>query len=418
MEQNNENNIFVENDDYIDVLLLLIKKIKSSKCTFINKYSFNESEIRDILRDIEIEYEIINEMEVYGLLDKNTITYCKSCNDSIALCCCDENSSDTYKIVYYTINQDVLINGITDAINYRYMLKLEEKKNKEDYNMYIDDKKNINIYILKSDINEEMISNINNGKNIIITLFDIVSNVDSYIYRWYDILDSGRVDFFKDKIENYLKNIRSSDSFYFDLGDDLEIADIENIRMVFREYLTNKGYKATTIERDYRPEYIDYGLSKEYLRECFIKNDNKIFIKKVKESKLEAVYFKAGIIGDGEENFNLISNFYKYISDRVQKYRDVKFCEGNIDRTNKLIQIIAPIVNIVTLIVAKSNSIQLLNNFKSTIGNSINFSGLVDAFLIVAVVINIAYMIFIGYYYVFPLFKRMFFSWRRGIGKI
>lgn len=423
MEKIDENNIFIENQEYIDVLLLLIRRIKISKCDFINEYNFNRNEISNILIERKLEDKIINEMDIYGLFDKKTIEYCKVCGNSLNLCICDEYPNVGEIKDYYIINQEVMINYIISAINYIYKFKLEKKKNEKDYykdyyNVYSYSEKNISMYILKGKINDEIISKINNGRNIIITLFDSINDIDSYIYNWYDILDSGRVEFFKSKFESYLKNIRSSDSFNFELGDDLDTSDIENIRMVFRKYLIKNGYECTTVEKDYRPEYIDYGLSKEYLRECFVKNDCKIFIKKVKENKLEAVYFKGGIIGNGDENFQFIKKFYDYILNKVQLYRSVKFFESNIDRTNKLIQIVTPIVNIGTLIVAKSNSVQLFNNLKPKIQNLIKFSGLVDIFLIVAIVINIAYVIFIGYYYVLPLINRIFFSWERGIDKI
>lgn len=410
MYKADEKFILIENKEYLEILQLLIRKINLSMSMFIDEYKFSEEDINSILIETDLNNMIINEMKEYHLLTMESISYCSICGDSVNICSCDEDYRDQYEKHYYRINQNNIIRLIIESINCIYQYNLEEEYSNSKYNFYKDN--DIEIYIVKNKIDIDMISEISNGKGIIITIFEYLGKIDDYIFNWYDVLDIQRKDFFYDKFQNYIKNIRSSESFSFDLGDDFSVSDIENIRTILKNFFENKGYEYTTLERDYRPEYVDYGLPKEYIKGCFIKGDNKIFIKKIKELKIEVIYFKGGVIGEGIENFDLIKRFNTFILEKASIYRSIRIIEENTDRTNKIIKIGPILVNILTLIVTKFNSIDLFKDVTDKFSKSAN------VFLIVFIIINIAYIIFIFYYYIRPLSKRILFSWEKGIKKV
>lgn len=402
-------NIILADED-IRFILLLINCITGDS---IENYWFEEEEISKILNDNEINTNIVDKLIFENILQKDITKICNNCNEEISLCECFEK--DIIEKKYYKIVPITLIEYFKNTFSTYYNVNLKKISSNNDYEeLYSIDNYDIKIQINYRDLQEEYLENIKLKDRIIISIMPLKETLsdNTNIYEWHEVLNKDNISNLKIKISDLNSGVKSNDFYYLNLGDDLKVEEIESIREVLGEYLQIKGFSVYTENKKYKPEYINYNIPLEKIKECYIKEGYKIFILKPSQNEINIAYFKNGILGEGSDIYDIIDTFNKFIRKKVKYYRKIRSLEVKSDTTQKIVQLTGPVINMGVFI----SSLIIKNDLLTYIINILIESKMWFIYLYIG--INIVSLVFISIYTILPYILKVFFSWKSGIKKV
>lgn len=396
------------NEDEIKLISCLIN---STNAETIEEYWFDDNQVQSILSINKIQPTIINELKFKNIFEEDVLKKCELCGESIEFCECNEKHY--ISLIFYKIDISKLIEYFINTFSQYYGVILdkmgsETSNNKIEYNIKdMDIKLQLNFRKLQ----QEYIYDINSRDRIIISIMPLVECFASNIYEWHEVLDNNNISSLKITLEDLNNTFKSKDFYYLDLGDDLDVNDIENIRSVLNKYFVLKGYSNYTENKKFKPEYINYCIPVEKIKECYIKDNNKILIIKPTEKEINIAYFNNGIIGEDDKLHDLIVKFDKFIKKKVKFYRRIKFLECKSDKTQKLIQLFGPAINIIVLIFSLCSKDDLFKNIIDIFNQNQKW------LLALYIAINVLSLIFIVINSILPYIFRILFHWEKGIKK-
>lgn len=397
-------------DEDIRFILLLINCITYYS---IENYWFEEEKINEILYENDINTQIIDKLVFENILQKDIIKKCNNCNEQISLCECFEK--DIIEKRFYKIVPITLIEYFKNTFSIYYNVNLKKINSNNEYEeLYSIDRYDIKIQINYRELQEEYLDNVKLNDRIVISIMPLKESLidNSNIYEWHEVLNENNINNLKIKISDLNSGIKSNDFYYLNLGDDLKVEEIESIREVLGEYLQIKGFSIYTENKKYKPEYINYSIPLEKIKECYIKDNYKVFILKPSLNEINIAYFKNGILGEDSDIYDIIDKFNKFIREKVKYYRKIKSLEVKSDTTQKIVQLTGPVINIGVFI----SSLFIKNNLLTYIINVLIESKV--WFLYLYIGLNIVSLVFIIIYTIFPYMLKIFFSWKRGIRKL
>lgn len=394
----------------IKLITLMINSVRDGfDC--LEGYYYGKQELSDLIKISDLNESVIRELEFYGVLCKDTHKYCSNCTEADNICNCEEPSF--YEEDYYKVNVDIFIEYFKKTFSNIYNVDLLEDFSSDYKKIYVVKEYDVKLEVYLKLLEEDYVSSISSKDKIIISIMPLNQNSrEKGIYEWHELLDSITVDELKIKIKDISKNNKSEDFYYFDLGDDLEVGEVERIRTVLSKYFELKDYKEYTDNKSYKPEYIDYGIPIDKIKACFIKDGSKILVLKPNDKQIKIAYFNNGMIGQDNDIYEKIRRFDNFIKKKVIKYRKIKSLEVKSDKTQKVIQLVGPIINICAVLYTFINNKEIL----AWIVNLV--SGYKSLVIYMYIILNIISIAFIVIFSILPYLRRIFFSWERNLKKL
>lgn len=398
------------NKEEIMLLQLMINSVDEG-VNSLEDYWYPENKLISFTEIKKMDKSIIGELNFCEILEKKVTRYCYNCEENIDDCDCEE--PDIHEESYYRIRIKKLVDYFKETFSYLYNINLEDEVKSDIKITNIIKNYDVKLDIYLNNIEDEYVYSLNLKDRIVVSIMPLhKATREQGIYEWHELLDSNTIDSLKVKIKDIRNSSASEDFYYFDLGDDLQVEEVETIRNVLEKFLELNQYREYTDNKSYKPEYIDYAIPLDKIKTCFIKDDSKIFILKPTEKQIKVAYFRNGVIGDDKDVYSLVRKFDKFIKNKTRKYRRIKSLEMKSDKTQKIIQLVGPIINILTILytlIGKNNifnvNLDLLLQYKKIL-------------IYGYVVINVISIIFIVACSILPYFFRIFFSWTFRLKKI
>lgn len=394
---------------------LLTVMINSVNINNIEGYFFKKAEIYKSLNEYNLDEDTVKSLNFKQVIKESVSKICKNCCSEIELCECEEKEVE--EKIYYKIEYETFMEYFikTFCMYYKIELKKIETKDKCEFQYSIENSE-IVIQISIVSLQKEFCNDFDSKNKVLISIMPIDFECNNLrIYEWHEVLNKYNIDSLKIEIRELSENLKNKDFYFIDAGDDISIEDIENMRMVLRKYLLKIGFDNFTENEKYRPEYIKYSLPTDKIKECFIKDNYKIFILKPTEKQLSIAYFENSNLGQSGYLHDIIKKYDLFVKAKIDKLRRIKFLEVKSDKSQKLIQLIAPVINLLTIIAPTIISLFVTNRF---IDDLINIFNNIKLFSIIYISVNIFAIIFAIIYTILPYFLRTIFSWERGLSKI
>lgn len=394
----------------ISLIKIIVESVTNSTLT---NFNFSEYEIHNLLKTNNIQSQTLTSLQNKLIIETSIIKKCNSCDLNVEFCTCEIPKNINIK--YFSLNMGKLLNYIFNTIEDFYICSAKTRIINKDIIEIILNNNEIDIraFLYLNKLTNEFIQSVNLPNCVLISMMPVdyveIENSNNKIYEWHEILNKDNVDNIYRVFKEINKQVKSKELYYLDLGDDLEIRQIEIIRDLFRTYLIKNKFQISQASC-FKDEISDYNLPLNDIREYYINSDQKIAVIKPNDKKIYVAYFKNGVISRDENLFIIINKFDMFIKERIQKYRKLKSNQENASLFEKVIQLFAPFINVATIIVgAITNNKVFVKLFEIIKGNTV---------LWIMLSINIISLIAIFYYTLLPNIKLGFFNWSRGIKKL
>jgi hypothetical protein len=351
-----------------------------------------------------IYYEDINTLESKQVINTKDYKICNKCNTESDYCECEE--PELNKKSYFDINVNTFIQYYFRNIEDLYDIKVINTLNIEHgiKGLFINnDGSEINFIIYFHKITDDYINTVQEKNTLFISLMRIENyEYEINLYEWHEILYAESYDRFKRKIKELFFVEKSMDYYILDLGDDIEVGIVETIRDTFRNYLLNHEYSNVTEPIKYRPEVLDYSLPNDKIKECFIKQNTKLFVIKPSEKEINIVHFTDGIINTDKNVYELIRKFDSHIKEKLHSYRKIKNASEHTNKIEIVIMLVTALANVFAGITGIFNKNSIFSKISEMLSSNL--------FTIIYVIINvIGILVIVQNIYVLMRFR--YFSW-------
>lgn len=390
-------------------IFLLGKCIESCRNNSIKKYSFSEKEINESMQENQFDKSILDKLISKQIMKYDLLQRCRKCGNDIDYCTCVE--SELEEIKYLQIDIGIFSNYIIRTIEYIYNIQLVSQltfDNGITFKMKKSKGEEFNFKLYFNRILQDFLTGNSQNPEIIISIMPLKSDQsDLYVFEWSEFLIN--TDKIKDYLKDYYIKIKSKDFYFIDVGDDMDILEIETIRDKLRIYLKVNGFVNFTETPKYKPECIDYSIPIEKIKECFIFQDKKILIIKPSERELCIALFKDGLINSDDDLYKIIRKFDIFIKGRIERFRELSREQEEVNSREKIIQLSGPIINVIAFVIGLVS--------KSPVLSSVNVFLTSKVVLWIVIIINALSTICIVVFSIIPYIRISFFKWDRGLCK-
>lgn len=210
----------------------------------IKEFSFSENKIKEFTKN-KVFLDAFNLLFSKQILTISTLNVCSICNLQEDFCSCSEKTINKFK--YYNLNLNQLYVYILSSIKDLYDASIEEIKELDDEINFMLKGKNyeIKIHIYISKLSKEFLQSLSKTKELHITILPLayfIDNLSNNIYEWHQFMQEDEILKIKRQILEQKMNVKSKEIYFLDLGDDLEVRQVEIIRDIFKEFLVKKGF--------------------------------------------------------------------------------------------------------------------------------------------------------------------------------